>query len=566
MKIRFFYAFIPALLMSSLSGFAQFVEDLGGVPIVPDSYGQKISPDGRFTAGETIDGSYFMRDNSSGELYYYSECHAGMGNCIAADGTMVGHNPTSARVMKEGKSTTVPSLAVFSESYLNAITPDGSRICGVVINPSLTNPDFTDPDFSAQMYVPFYCDREADGQFGEAVILPHPDKDFFGATPQFCSAVWISSDGKTIAGQVIDDSGFFMYPLIYRQDSDGEWSFSLPSEKLFNQDNLPIPHFPVFEMKAPQAEDFIEDPERRAEFLEALEFWIADDYDQDSDPYSVLDLYMTPEEIEAYEQAWASYAEYSAYYDTLLTQYYIDREALLSSSVFFIENCMAMNTDGTVLATSQSKSFHVDGFIYPVQFEIPYIFNLEDDTWRKVGDDFSRILTNQVLRDGTVVGALPNIGPSSPDASPVHSYILLPDAEEFITIAEYLEGSDPSAFSWMDDYLHHEIQIGIDETGAPVYADMFVSGLVSFSDDRSVISAGVDGWSWDTQTGYYFTYVLTNLNEAGIDSRELEFPAEDTGITVYNLQGVQVMKTTRKSDISNLPKGIYLINGKKIAL
>lgn len=40
-------------------------------------------------------------------------------------------------------------------------------------------------------------------------------------------------------------------------------------------------------------------------------------------------------------------------------------------------------------------------------------------------------------------------------------------------------------------------------------------------------------------------------------------PAEAEGYTVYNLQGICVMKTAEKSDINNLPAGLYIINGKK---
>lgn len=40
-------------------------------------------------------------------------------------------------------------------------------------------------------------------------------------------------------------------------------------------------------------------------------------------------------------------------------------------------------------------------------------------------------------------------------------------------------------------------------------------------------------------------------------------PAESEGYTIYNLQGVCVMKTVEKSDINNLPAGLYIINGKK---
>ena len=75
---------------------------------------------------------------------------------------------------------------------LHSITPDGSRVCGMI------------GGGSAYRNLPIYCDIDANGNFSEPQVLPFPDKDFFGSRPQYCSATWMSDDGKTVAGQVKD--------------------------------------------------------------------------------------------------------------------------------------------------------------------------------------------------------------------------------------------------------------------------------------------------------------------------------------------------------------------------
>ena len=41
---------------------------------------------------------------------------------------------------------------------------------------------------------------------------------------------------------------------------------------------------------------------------------------------------------------------------------------------------------------------------------------------------------------------------------------------------------------------------------------------------------------------------------------------EDSHFSVYNLRGVNILNTTDKSEIQELPSGVYIINGKKVAL
>ena len=62
--------------------------------------------------------------------------------------------------------------------------------------------------------------------------------------------------------------------------------------------------------------------------------------------------------------------------------------------------------------------------------------------------------------------------------------------------------------------------------------------------------------------GDMFSYIIASDN-AGIEGMEV---AVAEHYIVYNLSGIKVLTTKDKTQLSSLPKGIYIINGKKIKL
>ncbi len=91
--------------------------------------------------------------------------------------------------------------------------------------------------------------------------------------------------------------------------------------------------------------------------------------------------------------------------------------------------------------------------------------------------------------------------------------------------------------------------------------------------NRVVISATVNGEDADRITinlgkyvgSFYMTnVVLTTTNPAGLDAVEVA-PAVDRWI-VYNLMGVKVLDTDNEAALGELANGIYVINGKKVAI
>lgn len=563
---------LSSLSMLSMTALAQ-VSTFDGVPMVGNDYGQKINRPGTVSVGQAPDGlTTWVYDIPSNSGVYYENFLFGNGNVISDNGIVVGslYNEISnyAAIIKDGKVIRIETLPE-SEYYfsdLHGITPDGSRIVGTIPNTHMEGSIYDD-GFNDLLYLPFYIDLLEDGSYGKVNVLPCPTKDFFGAAPQASYPFWISEDGHVIAGQMLDSTGMYIYPIIFTEDENGKWSYDYPcKDQLFNPNGYEITAFPESNVKPVDVYDYISDEWKRQQFKEALEQYQAT-FDPDSDPYNFLDLYMTPEEEEAYNKAVEEYMEAMNYYEEVILPAY--RETLskvMDESVNFLQGSMSMNSAGTMIACSRSIS--LDGKVgageyFPVQNYVPYIIDLTDDTYRVCGTEEDRIIPNQILPGGYVVGTSPMPNYYSPDITPTHSSILMPGADRFIEIEEYLALVDPEKAEWMMKNLYKHVPVALDENGEIVYKDMVVSGNVSLSDDLSVMSAGIDGYSYDdTDDAMYFTIILTGLS-APSAVKSISLP-DDGLYRVFNLQGINVLNTMNADDIANLQKGIYIINGRKV--
>ena len=568
-------------ILAAFSSWAQVI-DYEGVPVVKDFIGHKISPDSKLIVGELGDGeSSIVYNIETKKATAYIGSFFGNGNCTANNGVTVGqalnpkNNVEEASLMQDGKITIVPSLSGYGFSGLHGITPDATRACGQTANPNVMG-DILDPAFNEVLYVPVYCDIDADGNFSEPVFLPMPEKDFFGAAPQWASAVWISEDGKTIAGQVLSNNGMYCYPIYYKESEDGTWNYFLPSESLFNTSGAEVPVYPEFTLKAPNPTDFM-DEEQIAMWEQAYLDWEESGYDDGLDPYDpeILEQMMDPEQFDAYFNAVAEYNEAVKYYnDVLFPTYMAQLQEVVDSSIFFLQNALTMNPQGTLLATSRTIDIAMDGYM-PIQNFQPFIFYIDgqerEESYKAYGTEEDRLITNQLLSDGTLICATPPPGNYSPDYTPVHSYLLLPGTDNFITLEEYLKNENTAWYDWTMDNLFKTVPVALDPAGGYVTKDLVVSGQIFTNDDLSIIGGGVDGYDiasdfpvFEGQLAGFFTYIFGS-DDSGVD--RLPVTGGNEGIfRVYNLQGIKMMETTDANAIISLPKGIYIVNGKKVKI
>lgn len=543
--------------------------------MIPEFYSMKISADGKWIASDTGLGmtEVYNTSHTPDDIEGYEGFNLGNGNSFAADGTLVGSTESDvALIVKDGEMSTPASLAALAFCGLHSITPDGSRICGLVGNPEGTLP----------MYVPMYCDLGADGEYGEPVILPYPEKDFFGATPQYSSAVWMSSDGKVISGQVVDDSGMFIYPIVYRQGEDGKWSYTLPTASLFNPDGIVLPPNPgEFTATQPQPIDYMT-AEMRVKFNNDYEEFEASGY-MGTDPYEHLDEYMSAEKYAEYQGAMDDFVKKMNEYNEASSKYYSTRATILESSLPFVQNAFAMNAAGTMMA-AVSEVFVDDPMSwFPKQVMTTYLFDLTSDKITKIDSKYDNLIANQVLADGTVISSTPAM---SSDGLPPRTYVLAPGASEYEPLYDYVLAKYPAVGAWMKENLTKEIVVGYeqDEEGnfkfddegnpIPVFDQTLMSGHAVVSDDFSVLSGGL--WAYTYSPDYtYESYVITDMsgtsgvktivnaksNVKFIRGGVIETNEHVSDISVADLSGRTVFKAEKANGAvrTGLNNGIYVV-------
>jgi len=287
----------------------------------------QMSPNGRYLVedqGEYL--AVFNRDESALTEFapdddYTLTYSAGLGHCLANDGTLVGSYCEEAGVLKGGEWTNLPVTQGEGNgmSMAHAITPDGKRICG---NVGVDNADVYSGALSIEPAV-----WTLNGDTYQCTVLPHPATDFMGQTPQYVTAVDISEDGKTVVGQVQSGNGFYPMPIVYREAADGSWSYELIGEStVYNAEALAeCPKYPSYEPEYVSAEDYLSETDLAAynEAYQAYQDALAD-YHAGNIEYSELPKYpsywqyITGENKEKWQADSLAYREAaSAYSDSL---------------------------------------------------------------------------------------------------------------------------------------------------------------------------------------------------------------------------------------------------------
>lgn len=543
---------LSALIAAAVMPAAAQTHELDGRTILESCDGRKISYDGTQVIATTDDYSTIYYNTVTNEAIYFPQ-RFGQGYVVADNGWIVGQEQSDygdrAVIMKGKNDVFYPSLAPYLFGDIHSITPDASRVCGVVQN-----------NGAGMTYFPFVSDLDEFGNLVKINVLPYPEKDFFGFRPQYCSATWMSADGKTIAGQVVDSRGFFVYPILYKENEEGEWECDLPTEDLFNPNKLPIPE-PLGDIEEvfpdapyPEITDFMT-PENAILFQEALNEWESNNFADELDPYQNIWLFMTQEEANAYNEAVDKYLEAGWKYEEMFENYMKQLYEITDSSVFFVRNAMCLSKDGKWLSASAS----VDNLSDPeniITHYVPYLINLETFEATKIGVDNENLIPHQVFEDGRVLMST-QVGGLIPACSSIY----LPEQKALVNILDYI---DEASAEWIRNNFTTDIPVGVNPNGGYEYRTVTISGLMAASEDFSVISSGIDGYAFDLDD--YLTFILKDVSFAGVD-RVMSGPQPVDGIyRVYNLQGVNVMSTRDASQLNSLPKGIYVVNGKKTVI
>ncbi len=517
------------------AGVASAVEPI----ILPEFYSIAISPGGKWIANDSGTGTMLVYNTEENRMIECGMFSAGSGNCVNDQGIVVGYFGETASVLYNGEVIEAELPECYVYSSFHGITPDGTRICGVVSNPD------NQQGYEGCMYLPA-CFEMSDGHVTAITILPAPQTDLLGKVAQYSSAVWISDDGKVIVGQQIDYSGRYIYPIVYTLDNNNEWSYTLPTASLFNPDGIELPEDPGdFEYSPVEARDYMSE-EEYAEWEVAMEAWEASGY---MDPYPEYSDFMTEEQSEAYNAAVAEYEQKAQEYNEKFSAYYDALNEILDSSPNFLQNAMTLSADGktfisTVVEKEVGDYWAMEEFYKNYQFDVA-----SGDFVILPGEIDSKIIASQILKDGVVIGATP-VSSLWGGGLPPRTFVYKPGAEDFVSLKDFLAVYNPGVADWMDENLMGKIEVDYDpETWDPIYADVFLTGHGVASYDFSVVSGGLFA-SYFIDSPYYdygfFSYVFTDLKNS--DPSSLSEVAKD-GIIVKALKG-GVLLINAETDIT----------------
>lgn len=529
-------ATIPAL------GFSAIADEIPDPKVIVNSNAYYMSPNARYMVSDGYVNLQIF-DLVSGQSYDYTEgspaghYEAGLGRCISDNGIVLS---LGGQYWKDGKWTALkaPSSARYG-CMGSSITPDGRRICGIAGMYSMGA-----DDADRLRDAPFIWNwDESKEDFGQPVKLPYPDKDFTGRIPQMVTAIDISADGKTVVGQVMTAAGNVQYPIIYREDESGEWSYEIPDRKALYPEGYVFPEYPAGDAPTlPSFETYMSQAEVTA-YNEAYNAYINSGYVLPEPQYQD---YMTPSEVEEYEQAMAEYTkeyeDWSAKFNAWISAYY----RIASSIPEFQFNSIRISPDGKTYANTVLVEEEIGNTGDFRQLSYIYVFDIETGAVTKYEQQDAFVLT--YLGNDGVALAVTNL------LAEPQSYVL--SEGECIDMRTWITTRIPQYDSWMEENMLQGIEVAEfdPELGEEVitYKEMVLTGRACASPDLSVITLGVTNvWDFMDEGNSYVFDMKYGLGVSSVCPDQCER-------SVYDLSG-------RKLKNADAP-GIYIINGEKKAV
>lgn len=530
---------------------------------------QALSADGRFAVSELsgIVTIYDFKENKetvfepNGEYYY----GVGLGSCLTASGDiLVGNTKESVNAAyydgESWKELSVPNPE--GTNLANSITPDGSRICGSVGFHEMSLDD------AVLMQAPVYWDRNEDGGYGECHLLPYPQKDLYGSTPQYVTAIAISDDGKTIAGQVVDCRGMMVVPIVYKQADNGEWSYTLPTGDLFNPEGLEPVADPGDGPACPSQEQYMTQEEIDA-YNAAYNEWVAGGYNGAFPEYTD---YMTEDEQAAYVAAYDKWVEEFQDWDEkyqAFDEYYF---GVYENSPTFLFNSELLSGDGSTIAVcATTERFDPNSWFGYVTVCSPWTLDLASGDVVKYEYEKSLVITgladDGVLLAGTEIGTFPMEG------------FVLRDGE-VTDILDYLAALSPEYTDWFKKNMTHEVLTDYvyneeDDEWEEVFEELTYTGMPHATRDMKVLTLWNDA-SWDMSYSMFAQGVMLDLSgDAGsvesvsasgmemyLDAMGTLHVADDVvSVAVYDIAGACVASETAPAGTValQLGHGVYVV-------
>ena len=400
-----------------------------------------MSDNGVYVA-ESVDGEIIVRNRLTNKEYYVHASEedpvlsgAGNGHALSSQGTLVGYDGHNACYwVKGGLKVVLPNTADAGtiDSDASAITDDGKFIAGSLATGAKSA-------YEGLQSFPVLWTRQSDGSYS-VEKLPFPAKDFSGRDPQHVTVNDISNDGKTLVGMIVDYSGFFIYPIVYKKGDDGTWSYKVIGENIvwdgeLAKQILPEPTIPS-DIWFPKPEQYFTKADTIAYNNAAAEY---------SDKLDQVKAGLIPSDsLPVYPLKWMYVSENKAKWqaDSLLyeqqcKQYYVDFDAYQESfyastkGISFLQNNFYISRNGKYLGTTISRELsseaddpEMGGFGGEVVYNPVLIDLTQDSLIANVREDLTQHSTTCVTDDGTLFAASPMMDYVR------NTYVVKPNAEE----------------------------------------------------------------------------------------------------------------------------------------
>lgn len=114
------------------------------------------------------------------------------------------------------------------------LTSDAKYFCGTILD-------------SGWESIPVIGERSADGKSYKVSTLPVPDKDPLGTTPQQFRLIYVSEDGATLVGFLVEESGNLATVMTYQRKADGTYGIQFPADDVLFDHSITVPPYPEYD-------------------------------------------------------------------------------------------------------------------------------------------------------------------------------------------------------------------------------------------------------------------------------------------------------------------------------
>lgn len=506
------------LVMAALAAipFSNIWAEVDEPKIMENFEGLAISPDGRYVASDLY-GCVEIYDTDMGESIYMlgngetTSYGIGMGSPFNADGSILVGSATECGGVGYYKNyawhklnTPNPQLS----NIANSITPDSRRICGAFGMVKISTDDTPTP-----MMVPGFWQLKEDGTYGDPVMLPYPEKDFSGRTPQYVTAKCISDDGKTIAGCIRDYSGFVSQVIVYTEDAEGNWTYTIPSPDFYNPTGIVFPKWPGEAPSAPNPEDFLTDSEKNS-YEVAHHQWemactLTGEWDYDAEPEPID--YLTGESKEIFDEATKDYEILKSNWEKSFDKFSTAFSSFIEKGHSIPFNLLFLRGDGKSVVSGTSKSYDDPNSWYGFsEKSAPVIFNLEENTYKLYSFD-DNAMPSSIADDGSIFAVV------SSSTDPQCAVVYNPGEESAIPLYKYMQSRNPVISDWIIDNMYHDLDYYDFEIDQVInIKDVECTGIPRVSRDITTILTNVENlWDYTTDSNI-FCYILPGSDEVAV--------------------------------------------------